>query len=141
MEAQNLRIGNIVKLVNQSGHIAIVTEIGSHRGEPYVMCKDIPNGIYLHHKGQDLVQGVPLSEDWLIKFGFEKEVLLGENYYTLELNDNKYCDLCIVNGDKNGFIEVTLFPYEEWFRYRYVHELQNLFAALTGRELELKTDV
>jgi hypothetical protein len=135
MEAQNLRIGNIVKLI---GINAIVTEIGSYNGEPYIKCKDIPSGIYLHHKGEDLVQGVPLSEDWLIRFGFEKEVFWDGNYYTLELNDNKYCDLCIVNGDKNGFIEVTLFPYEEWFRYKYVHELQNLFAALTGRELELK---
>jgi hypothetical protein len=135
MEAQNLRIGNIVKLISCAGINAIVTEIGSHNGEPYVMCKDIPNGIYLHHNGIDLVQGVPLTEKWLIRFGFEKEVFWDGNYYTLELNDNKYCDLCIVNGDKNGSIEVVLFPYENWFRYRYVHELQNLFAALTGREL------
>lgn len=140
MEAKDIRIGNIVKLVNWGGINAIVTEIGSHNGEPYIRCKDIYNGIYLHHEGMDLVQGVPLSENWFIRFGFQKEVLSDESghYYTLELNENKYCDLCISNGDKNGFVEVTLFPYEEWFRYRYVHELQNLFAALTGKELEMK---
>lgn len=67
--------------------------------------------------------------------------LIYAHYYTLELNENKYCDLSICSGDKNGFIEATLFPYEDWFRYKYVHELQNLFFAITGRELELRTDV
>lgn len=91
----------------------------------------------------DGIEPINLTEQWLIDLGFEKQVLSDNSahYYTLELNENKYCDLSICSGDKNGFIEATLFPYEDWFRYKYVHELQNLFFAITGRELELKTVV
>ena len=48
----------------------------------------------------------------------------------------KYCDLSIISGGKKGFVEVSLFPYENFFKYKYVHELQNLFFAITGKELE-----
>lgn len=56
-------------------------------------------------------------------------------YYSLRLSDDKYCDLSILSGDKNGYVEACLFPYEESFRVKYVHQLQNLFHAITGKEL------
>jgi hypothetical protein len=89
-----------------------------------------------------MTKAIPITEKWLNDFGFKKEVLSDNSahYYILELNETKYCDLAIISSDKNGFIEVALFPYEEWFRYKYVHELQNLYFAITGRELELKTN-
>ena len=129
MEANKYRIGNIVEQPSRIGKISEVWQ-DAVRLEGYYNGYD-----YKHTKP------VNLSEKWLIDFGFKKEVLSDDSayYYTLELNDNKYCDLSICSGDKNGFIEVTLFPYEQWFRYKYVHELQNLFFAITGRELELKS--
>ena len=143
MEAKDLRIGNIVNLISRSGITGIVTEIGSHENEPYIRCKDVNEGICLNLNNRKSVYGVPISEIWLIKFGFKKELLSDASgyYYTLEFVKDKYCDLSISSGDKNGFIKVTLFPYDEWFRYKFVHELQNLFFAITGNELELKTEV
>ena len=141
MQAKDLRIGNIVNLISRSGIKGIVTEIGSHENEPYIRCKDVNEGIYLNHNDTKLVQGVPISESWLIKFGFKKKLLIDASgyYYTLEFVKDKYCDLSISSGDKNGFIEITLFPYDKCFRYKFVHELQNLFFAITGNELQLKT--
>lgn len=137
MEAKKFRIGNYLRSKQWFGH-------GQIQG-----IEETENGFQLKVKGYvhewekgkyfDLEE-IPLTEQWLIDLGFEKQVLSDNSahYYTLELNDNKYCDLSICSGDKNGFIEATLFPYEDWFRYKYVHELQNLFFAITGQELELK---
>ena len=130
MEAENYRVGNIVEQPGRVGKISEVWQDG-------VRLEGYNNGYDYNH-----TKPINLSEKWLNDFGFKKEVLSDDSgyYYTLELDDNKYCDLCISSGDKNGFIEVTLFPYEEWFRYKYVHELQNLFFAIKRTELELKTD-
>lgn len=125
--AKDLRIGNLIKWVDDETQVIPITAIR----------------LINFSVGMEDIEPIPLTEKWLNVFGFKKKVLSddSEYYYTLELNDNKYCDLAIISGDKNGFIEVTLFPYEEWFMYKYVHELQNLFFAITGTELELKTDV
>jgi len=131
MEAKNYRVGNIVEQPNRIGKISEVWRDA-------VRLDGYNNGYDYHH-----TKPIRLSEKWLVDFGFKKNVLSNDSgyYYTLELNEDKYCDLSIISGDKNGFVEVTLFPYEDWFRYKYVHELQNLFFATTGNEIELKADV
>lgn len=131
MKAKNYRVGNIVEQPSRIGKISEVWQDG-------VRLEGYHNGYDYNH-----TKPIHLNEKWLNIFGFKKEVLSdnGGYYYTFELNENKHCDLSISGGDKNGFVEVSLFPYEEWFRYKYVHELQNLFFAITGAELELKKDV
>jgi len=116
MKVTDFRIGNLVE--ESKGH--------THKIER------------LDESSTRIRHGIKLTEEWLIKFGFQREVLSDNSgyFYILELNDNKYCDLCFISGDKNGFIEVGLFPYEEWFRYQYVHELQNIYFAITGKELK-----
>lgn len=84
------------------------------------------------------MEGRIITEQWLLGAGFEQQWLSDGSayYYTLELNDDECCNLCLCSGDKNGYLEVTLFPYEDWFRYRYVHEVQNLYKSITGKELK-----
>mgnify|MGYP003656513470 FL=1 len=69
---------------------------------------------------------IPLTEEWLVKFGFEYDVL--EEFY-FEIND--------IRGqfyeEENSF---ELDHYELANCY-YVHQLQNLYFALTGQELEI----
>lgn len=128
MNAKDLRVGNLVYLTN----------IGLH-DQKIITFEHYDFDHIVHKKTFFRYDPIPLTEQWLIDLGFEKQLLSDNSahYYTLELNENKYCDLSICSGDKNGFIEATLFPYEDWFRYKYVHELQNLFFSITGRELEL----
>lgn len=88
------------------------------------------------------IKPIPLSKEVLEKCGFEKHLIdksFPEEgyYYSMSLSEDKYIDLGFITGDKNGYLEACLFPYEEAFRCRYIHQLQNLYFALTGHELEI----
>lgn len=93
------------------------------------------------HYGE--IAPIRLTPEILSSCGFE-ENLLDENnesegvYYSLRLSEDKYCDLCLISGDKNGILEVCLFPYTDQFRYQYLHEIQNIVKDLTKKELEIK---
>jgi hypothetical protein len=68
---------------------------------------------------------IPLTEQWLITFKFEQD---GKDYF---------CNILrmVYNDKKNIFIA---YPYGypiSPLRCLYVHQLQNLYFALTGKEL------
>jgi len=83
---------------------------------------------------KEYYRAIPLTEEWLLKFGFEKDEYNNDRpyYYTFKgfrLN----CNL--------GFL--TLYNSNELADFRpielkYIHQLQNMFFALCGEELELK---
>jgi hypothetical protein len=77
----------------------------------------------------DCVKPIPLTEEWLLKFGFEKNSywFKDDNMLRFGLIDNKLH--CSIGNDENGFL---------YNRINYVHQLQNLYFALTGQELEFK---
>ena len=85
------------------------------------------------------VEAVQLSEEILVKLGFKKNEFTSdkiESYYSLELSDDKYIDLCLITDAGNCGI-AYLFPYGTEFGFNYVHELQNLYFSLTGEELNV----
>ena len=127
MTANQLRIGNIVNF-EQTSHI--ITEIASN------FCRSVwhrknPGEIYIH--GYSEINPIPLTEEWLIKFGF--------NRHGFHFNLN-YFQIIYENGNE--------FSYEYRFSgiefnnlyiknsINYVHQLQNLYFDLTGEELEIK---
>jgi hypothetical protein len=128
MKPTELRIGNYV-WDDYSGEM-IVRLISLD----YVDCSktiDLPSGRFFE------IHPIPLTEDWLKKFGFEKTNALPEclskisdhyewvNKIEYEIRQNK-SDL--------KFIECYLGK-----EIKYVHSLQNLYFALTGKELILKS--
>lgn len=72
---------------------------------------------------------IPLTPEWLERFGFE--VYGSEPYW-------KYADG--INGmfKNNRFRLFTFQTHGDYVPVDYVHQLQNLYFALTGQELELK---
>ena len=66
---------------------------------------------------------IPLTEEWLLKFGFINDKVL--EFYRNDFTDSTiiidYNFICLL-----GYSHVKL---------NYVHELQNLYFALTGSEL------
>lgn len=79
---------------------------------------------------------IPITEDWLVKFGFEKisENSAGKRYGYV-IND-------IFSSDLTFIFWKTTNQAGKFFRHgleiKYVHQLQNLYFALTQTELELK---
>jgi hypothetical protein len=66
---------------------------------------------------------IPLTEDWLFKFGFEKDLNL-QFYKNFKNNKTVIIDFCFICLLGNSHVKIN-----------YVHELQNLYFALTKTEL------
>ena len=76
-------------------------------------------------KGEE-VKPIPLTEEWLERFGFEYSDLNGDSGLWKIPPFQIY-------GKYNQFI------YEYALDVNYVHQLQNLYFSLTGEELTIKT--
>lgn len=72
---------------------------------------------------------IPITEEWLLKFGFEKpaHTWCGDKFH-LTNYDRDHSLWCVAMNKNNAIIA----------NIRYLHQLQNLYFALTGEELELK---
>ena len=137
MTASELRLGNLVKV----GKNALHSDGGSKEiYEISELKKDV-----VHFKGFHAgefykdIEPIPLTEEWLLKFGFEDVTGV---YYTLHISPDFKLLLIPADGfypqldkaDENNWQSVSLNKIE------HVHELQNLYFALTGEELETKQD-
>ncbi len=81
-------------------------------------------------------KGIPLTEEWLLKFGFVKY----NNNYDKSISKYKKIGLGL-NGDRWYYgINIKLSGYySDMIGYLdYVHQLQNLYFALTGEELKIQ---
>ena len=78
---------------------------------------------------------IPLTEEWLLKLGFKYKkwddhfIIKNGNYFN---SIKKYDDGWYYNTDES---EATCYYLTT---IKYVHQLQNLYFALTSEELEIK---
>jgi hypothetical protein len=117
MKANELRIGNFVMRPNFPNYEVVDWKL-------IAKIAQVP----------DWYIPIPLTEEWLLKFGFEKD----------KINSSIY-----PNYNFNGFglfnsigvpWEWDLVRGSNYIRNKiqYVHQLQNLYFALTGQELIIK---
>ena len=106
MEAKELRIGSWVQPEHGKSNYQITA-------------KDILD----ISQGRFPIEPIPLTEEWLIKFGFKQ---WGDKY-TFGLKGIN------IHHRQRGFVLRKSVPV-----IQYVHQLQNLYFALTGEELTLK---
>ena len=112
MKASELRIGNFVYQEQTIDDLEIV-EAG---------LGTLVNALCL--------KPIPLTEEWLIKFGFE---------YCDMRKEYRFDNYCCVTLWASGLIDFTIENIEHFeVSVKYVHELQNLYFALTGEELTIK---
>jgi hypothetical protein len=131
MKATELRIGNLV-------NYKIVDEL-DERKEWFEPCEIDAVDLQIIHSDY---QPIPLTEEWFLKFGFDKLGEFGE-YYRI-FNKGLIID---IEDAGNEFIvwvrigDAILEPLLEVgypIAYiQYVHQLQNLYFALTNEELTL----
>lgn len=125
IDETELRIGNLLKFGN------IVCAVCEIDGNSFRVLDD--EGIQYKNTWADL-KPIPLTEEWLIKFGFNKTLLEFANRYVL----NGICifETLSLNRKREGFYAVAHINVY----LTSVHQLQNLYFALTGEELELKEE-
>lgn len=111
MKATELRIGNWVQYNAFAG----------------VVCS---SDLFDIDKGIIKAQPIPLTEEWLTRFGFS-------------LGDDGWYSICMPSGIflaiEEDMYEVTVGQGADFshtlIELNYVHQLQNLYFALTGEEL------
>lgn len=128
IKASELRIRNLV-FDNYSG----VMEVSSIN-EGYVSLRKnqkLPEGRY----DISSIEPIPLTEEWLIKFGFSLTISNRDSgYKQYEINKNGFDILFSIecNCSPECFVENI------GIDILYVHQLQNLYSCLTGEELTFK---
>lgn len=130
MEAIELRVKNLVE-----DPILGVLEIQDIFGSGQVIAKK-DNITFNLNLSQ--TKGVPLKEEWLLKFGWSYYNGKTEGVLTKDFGckmDVDYVDgVLLIKSHYEG---------EEMYRetkVKFIHQLQNLYFALTGEELTLKKD-
>jgi hypothetical protein len=80
--------------------------------------------------GEIVRDKIPLTEEWLLRFGFDKHPYsFGCELFHLTEWDKYPLNWCVAFNKNNAIIVHKL---------KYVHQLQNLYFALTNEELTLK---
>ena len=123
MKANELRVGNWVSILGlHNGQIETIDFASSYiEGSDYKFKELSP---------------IPLTEEWLEKFGFEKITdtpnIYGRHFYRLNEVEIFW------DSDGVGWLPFGL-GVGKSVDFKYVHTLQNLYFALTGAELECAT--
>lgn len=119
MESRELRIGNWV-----------YNETTRENMEVYPMM--IPQLNRLDGTSHN-IKPIPITEEILLKCGFVIGMRL-QNFVK-----GKYCFVDKKDGIVYGeFSEEGIFYFNSKTKMYYIHQLQNLYFALTGQELEIK---
>jgi hypothetical protein len=129
MKANELRIGNYVNVPN-SKQCPFRIDAFEHCSEKFIkVAQEVKlNGFEVHPLtwyGGDL-EPIPLTEEWLVKFGFETNDVRYWQISSFRLHINRYGE---------WIFKVETFEQE----IKYVHQLQNLYFALIGEELTIKS--
>lgn len=113
IDTKELRIGNTIMYNGKVIHINGVVRNTIHYDKNYF---DSNIG------GYKPFEPIPITEEWLVRFGFEK-IDHGFNKYPLYIYPIR------------DLYYRAVFPII--FDINYVHQLQNIYHSLTGKELEL----
>jgi hypothetical protein len=132
MTANELRIGNLIYLPKG---LALGTCKTAEFDE---LVEYKVQAIYVNWDFENIAKPILLIEEWLIKFGFNKS-----EYYPTFSNNSNYC---IVYREEKYDVEGGYYIQNDstsdaWCYMmmdkpiKYVHHLQNLWFALTDKEL------
>jgi hypothetical protein len=137
MKKEDLRIGNIINF--SFGGISDISPFG------------FANVAFMTKYDDDELFGkcfkpVPLTEEWLINFGFKKigwtkscikdRGINGDKNKTYHKLIKRSSDALIVNGNEYSYVKNKYKNFVNG-KVEYVHQLQNLHFALTGKELTI----
>ena len=140
IESKELRIGNLVgmkttelKELIKNMELENIDNCFSVSSIDNVYTNCISNGLEFEVFSSD-VEPIPLNEEWLVKFGFTEFYHKGLKGYISDKMELLY------NLDSHQMYSYNEVNGSIWnlARCKHVHQLQNLYFALTGEELKIK---
>lgn len=144
MEVNELRIGNFLypRAEFHNGEQSVRQVFGLHQDNRVSYIANSKTKVGYQEQVDDninQIDPIPISEDWLHKFGFIKHSKF-DVYSQLDVHiGNKYYQLSVQN--QISFTDdwsVLLDGYLPAIQIQYIHQLQNLYFTLTGEELRIK---
>ena len=127
MKTTELRVGNLIQINNISSETTKVKAV------TYVAVFVFDNFI-----GSPIsdVKPIPLTEEWLLNFGFKSKK--HDKYGIIYDSGNQNATYVTIKEDKSY---LSYFMWDEYLTsIVYVHELQNLHFALTKTELTYRNN-
>jgi hypothetical protein len=118
LDVKDLRIENLVNY-EETTHIVV----GIDQWHVYSYWQKDKEKEMLYKTPINQIKPIPLTEEWLLKFGFKKKV--GNRFESDLLSQDIYFG--------NGYYIANVLP-----ELKHVHQLQNLYFVLTGEELQIK---
>ena len=126
IQAKELRIGNWIIDHEADSSVSIYWQIEE-------ISKD---GIKFRNSSSwisnNYIIPIELTEEWLLKFGFDKWsnkfIGIDTQFEILQILNN---GTALAYDEFNNFITISN-------NIKYVHQIQNLYFSLTGKELEIK---
>ena len=102
-----------------------IYNMGAVQAESYKECLELLDALGDDNWDDhwDMIKPIPLTEEWLLKFGFKKD----NNFTWVNL------EMELMQREDGFWIWLGADLYLE-----HVHQLQNLYFALTGEELIIK---
>lgn len=134
MEAKNFRIGNFVNAGFKN----------EKKRSTHEMTGSCILDLYANaEKGVFKYDPIPLTDEWINKFGFD-DAEYKKGYTGVEFRTNMILDFVLTKPEFMG-------KWQDYYAYdlgqhrfvplNYVHQLQNLFFAITSTELTVKQEV
>jgi hypothetical protein len=127
IQANELRIGNLVLF---KGEVDVIIEIGQ-AGNGF--CEN--NGYFNFDTGT--IAPIPLTPEWLERCGFEYLSFDFGIANFFKLND-RFELIVVREGVKCEYERGSYYYEDEHCSIKYLHQLQNLYFALTGEELKIE---
>ena len=135
MKANELRIGNCVEFLGKPVKIKGIYALDKRLDMYYLKIDDYIDSKIIHFKP------IPLTEEWLLKFGFElsKFHLTQYNVKLFKLNGYgvQFKEWESYYGKKSMDWVFIIHSFDS-VKLEHVHQLQNLYFALTGEDLTVK---
>ena len=127
IKAEELMIGNFVNHTDDEDTWVMTIETLAAEG-----CHTECNGIFDYIEAE-LLEPIPLTEEWLLKFGFKTDFYGGQGNVCYYASKGKF-KIYSLEDNKSYQYDYTTNMFT---MIKHVHELQNLYYALKKQELTI----
>lgn len=136
MKIDSLRMGNLIKATDTPDII-----------EVFHLDTDSDDRNRINYIGSNNFIPIELTNEWIKKLGFDKEMVLGLSI-DISIHEDQYRKLILsdvylylregILSSNRGNDDLVVLWNKDIRKQFYVHELQNIYFMITGKELTIK---